>query len=129
MPNRAPTTVDEYVAAAPPAARAKLQQLRRIIKEAAPGATETISYRMPYYSYHGRLIYFALMRDWVGLYMLGRAKTKYAKDLAPYLSGVSTARFPLDAPLPGALVRKIVKLRVAENAARPPRVPPKSTRR
>ena len=118
MPERGSAEVDAYIAAAPAAARPALRQLRQIIKDAAPEATETISYRMPYYSHHGRLIYFALMRDWVGLYMLGGAKTRYAKELAPYLSGVSTARFPLDEPLPRALIRKIVKLRVAENVAR-----------
>ena len=111
-------TVDAYIAAAPPKARGRLREIRRVIRAAAPGATETISYRMPYYSYRGRLIYFSVMRDWVGLYMLGGAKKKYAKELAPYLSGVSTARFPLDKPIPAALVRKIVKLRVAENTER-----------
>src|SRR5690242_3900733 len=73
---------------------------------------------MPYYALNGRLIYFSVMRDWVGLYMLGGAKKKYGKELAPYLSGVSTARFPLDEPIPAPLVRKIVKLRIAENEAR-----------
>jgi uncharacterized protein YdhG (YjbR/CyaY superfamily) len=110
--------VDAYITAAPPKARPALRQLRRIILETAPKATETISYRMPYYAHHGRLIYFALMRGWVGLYMLGRAKSKYAKELKPYLSGVSTARFPLDRPLPAGLIRKVVKERVAENEAR-----------
>jgi uncharacterized protein YdhG (YjbR/CyaY superfamily) len=110
--------VDAYIAAAPPKARPALRRIRAIIKSEAPDATETISYRMPYYSHHGRLIYFALMRTWVGLYMLGRAKARYAKELAPYLSGASTARFPLDKPLPVTLVRKIVKERVRENEER-----------
>ena len=110
--------VDAYIAAAPAKARPALRQLRKIIRDTAPEATETVSYRMPYYSHHGRLIYFALMRDWIGLYMLGRAKARYAKELKPYLSGASTARFPLDRPLPVGLVRKIVKERVAENEER-----------
>jgi uncharacterized protein YdhG (YjbR/CyaY superfamily) len=110
--------VAAYITAAPPKARPALRQLRKIIKDTAPKATETISYGMPYYSYHGRLIYFALMRDWVGLYMLGRAKARYAKELRPYLSGASTARLPLDRPLPTALIRKVVKERIAENEER-----------
>lgn len=110
--------VDAYITAAPPKARPALRKLRKIIREAAPKATETISYRMPYYSHHGRLIYFAVMRGWVGLYMLGRAKTRYARELKPYLSGASTARFPFDRPLPVGLVRKVVKERVAENEER-----------
>jgi uncharacterized protein YdhG (YjbR/CyaY superfamily) len=108
--------VAAYIAAAPPKARPALRQMRKVIKETAPKATEAISYGMPYYSLNGRLIYFALMRDWVGLYALGRAKARYAKELKPYLSGVSTARFPLDRPLPVGLIRKIVKERIAENA-------------
>jgi uncharacterized protein YdhG (YjbR/CyaY superfamily) len=110
--------VAAYIAAAPPKARPALRQLRKIITDAAPKATETISYGMPYYSHHGRLIYFALARGWIGLYLLGRAKARYAKELRPYLSGVSTARFPMDRPLPGALIRKIVKERIAENEER-----------
>lgn len=118
MAGSAPKTVDAYIAAAPAAVRPKLRQLRATIRAAAPRATETISYQMPYYAYHGRLIYFALQRTHVGLYMLGRAKTRYAKELAPYLSGASTARFPLDARLPTGLIRKVVAERVRENDER-----------
>lgn len=114
----AKSDVDAYIAAAPRAAQPKLRQMRDAIRAAAPKATERISYRMPYYEYHGRLVYFAVQREHVGLYLLGRAKTLYAKDLAPYLSGVSTARFPYDRPLPVALVRKIVRERVKENEER-----------
>lgn len=110
--------VDAYIAAAPLPARRIMRELRRIIREVVPEATEYISYRMPYYSFHGRLIYFAAQRTHVGLYMLGRAQKKYARELAPYLSGASTARFPLDKPLPAALVRKIMKERRAENLER-----------
>lgn len=110
--------MDAYIAAAPAKARPRLRELRRVILATAPEAKESVSYRMPYYALNGRLIYFSVMRDWVGLYMLGGAKKKYAKELAPYLSGVSTARFPLDEPIPASLVRKIVKLRIAENEAR-----------
>ena|SRR5258706_11103495 len=113
-----PKDVAAYIAAAPPKARPPLRLVRKIIRDAAPHATETISYGMPYYSHHGRLIYFALMRDWIGLYMLGRAKARYAKELKPYLSGASTARFALDRPLPVGLIRKVVKERIAENEER-----------
>ncbi len=110
--------VQAYIAAAPPPARRTMRELRRVILEVVPEATEYISYRMPYYSLHGRLIYFAAQRTHVGLYMLGGAQKKYAKELAPYRSGASTARFPLDEPLPVTLVRKIVKERRAENLER-----------
>ncbi len=110
--------VEAYIAAAPPPARRIMRGLRRVIREVVPEATERISYRMPYYSFHGRLIYYAAQRTHVGLYLLGRARKTYAKELAPYLSGASTARFPLDKPLPVTLVRKIVKERRAENLDR-----------
>jgi uncharacterized protein YdhG (YjbR/CyaY superfamily) len=110
--------VAAYIAAAPPKARPALRQLRKVIKETAPKASETVSYGMPYYSLNGRLIYFAFARDWIGLYLLGRAKARYANELKPYLSGVSTARFPLDRPLPVGLIRKIVKERIVENEER-----------
>jgi uncharacterized protein YdhG (YjbR/CyaY superfamily) len=118
MAGSAPKTVDAYIAAAPAAVRPKLRQLRATIRAAAPRATESISYQMPYYAYHGRLVYFAVQRAHVGLYMLGRAKTRYAKELAPYLFGASTARFPLDSRLPTALIRKVVAERVKENEER-----------
>ena len=118
MPPAAVSTVDAYIAAAPAAVRPKLRQLRRIIKETVPEAAEYISYRMPYYSFHGRLIYFAVQRTHIGMYMLGRAQQKYRGELAPYLSGASTARFPLDRPLPVTLIRRMVKERRAENLER-----------
>ena len=111
-------TVDEYIAAAPAKARPRLRELRHVIRTTAPDAKESISYGLAYYSLGGRLIYFGLGRDWAGLYMLGGAKKTYGSELAPYLSGVSTARFPLDKPIPSSLVRKIVKLRMEENEAR-----------
>src|SRR5262249_53887299 len=103
--------VDAYIAAAPAKARPHLRELRRIIRETAPGATK--SYRCGRASSPpgGRLISFGVMRDGAGLYMLGGAKGVYGKEPAPYLSGVPTARFPRDEPLPATLVRKIVKLR------------------
>ncbi len=117
MARAAAPDVGSYIAAAPKAARPKLRQMRQAIRSAAPEASERISYGMPYYEFHGRLIYFAAQRSHIGLYVLGGAKTAYAKELRKYLSGESTARFPLDEPLPVTLVRRIVKLRLKENAA------------
>ncbi|MGH7763225.1 MAG: iron chaperone [Candidatus Dormibacteraceae bacterium] len=107
--------VDAYIAAAPKAAQPMLRQLRLAIKSAAPQAEEKISYRMPYYSYHGRLIYFALHTNHVGLYVLGEAKEIYAKELRRYMFTKSAAHFPIGATLPLALIKKVVKARVKEN--------------
>ncbi len=109
--------VDAYIAAAPRAAQPMLRQIRQAIKSAAPKAEEKISYRMPYYSYHGRLVYFAVHTNHVGLYVLGRAKDLYAKELKQYMTSRSTARFPIGQPVPLALIKKLVKERAKENEA------------
>jgi uncharacterized protein YdhG (YjbR/CyaY superfamily) len=109
--------VDAYIAAAPMPAQPILRQLREAIKAAAPNATERISYGMPSYEYHGRLVYFAAFKNHVGLYAVGQEHDTYTKELGGYLSGKSTARFPIGQPLPVALIRNVVKARVKENEA------------
>ena len=108
--------VDAYIAAAPKTAQPHLRQLRALIKEAAPKAEEKISYKMPSYNYRGNLVYFSAFRHHVGLYPSGYAE-KYP-DLKQYMSGKGTLRFPLDEPLPAALIKKFIKTRVRENEAK-----------
>ena len=110
--------VDAYIIAAPKAAQPMLRQLRRAIRSAVPGASEGISYRMPYYSYHGRLAYFAAHRQHVSLYAWGRATERYASEVAKYQSSKSTLRFPFGTRVPVGLVRKLVKARARANQAR-----------
>jgi uncharacterized protein YdhG (YjbR/CyaY superfamily) len=107
--------VDAYIAAAPKAAQPLLRQLRKTIKGAAPQAEETMSYKMPHYNHHGRLVYFAAFKDHVSLYPSGYAE-KY-KGLKKYMSGKGTLAFPLDEPLPVDLIAKFVRRRVKENEA------------
>jgi uncharacterized protein YdhG (YjbR/CyaY superfamily) len=108
--------VDAYIAAAPKAAQPHLRRLRALIKEAAPRAEERISYGMPHYAYHGRLIYFAAFKNHVGVYPGGYADR--FPELKPYMTGKGTYRFPLDQPLPAGLIRRYVKARVKENEAK-----------
>ena len=111
--------VNEYIAAAPKLAQPMLRELRRVIKAAAPKATEKLSYRMPYYHYHKRLIYFAAFSKHVGLYIMGASKLKFAREIKPYQTSPSTLRFPLGSKIPSALVAKLVRARVSEvDAAR-----------
>lgn len=111
--------VDAYIAAAPNAVKPMLRELRRAIKSAVPGAEEKISYRMPFYAYHGRLIYFAAHRNHVGMYpIIGSEKDLYAKELKPYLAEKATLQFPIGKPLPIALVKKVVRRRAEDNEAR-----------
>ena len=110
--------VDAYIDASPVQAQPMLRQLREVIKAAAPKAEETISYGMPSYEQHGRLVYFAAFKNHVGLYAVGQEHDSYAKELHGYLAGKSTARFPIGQPLPIASIRRVVEARVKENEAK-----------
>ena len=110
--------VDAYIAAAPKTVQPMLRELRQAIKSAAPKAEEKLSYRMPFYEYQGRLIYFAAHRTHVGMYpIIGHEKDLYAKELKPYMAAKATLQFPIGQPLPIALVKKVVKARAKENEA------------
>jgi len=114
-PSSSAGTVSTYIADAPAPARMMLRELRAAIRSAAPGAEEKLSYGMPYYGYHGRLIYFAAYQRHIGLYVMGGAKKAYAKELKKYQTSKATLRFPIGSPLPLALVKKLVRYRVKEN--------------
>ena len=111
-------TVAAYIAAASPQARPMLRLLRAAIRSAAPAAEETISYRIPYYSHHGRLVYFAAFRNHVSLYVMGASKKIYAKEIEKYQTSKSTLRFPIGTRVPVLLVKKLVRARVKENEAK-----------
>jgi uncharacterized protein YdhG (YjbR/CyaY superfamily) len=108
--------VRTYLAACPPAARRRLQQMGRTIRAAAPGAVEHFSYRMPGFKLDGRpLVWYAAFTVHTSLFPIGAAiRRRHAAALEGYGTSTGTVRFPLDRPLPVALVRKLVKARVAE---------------
>ena len=116
----APTGVEDYLGALPERSRAALEKLRKTIKTAAPEATETISYQMPAFKDHGRiLVYYAAFKDHYSLFPASKAVMEaLGEELKPYFSGKGTIRFDTDKPLPVALVKKIVRARLEENAAR-----------
>jgi uncharacterized protein YdhG (YjbR/CyaY superfamily) len=93
-------TIDEYLAALPLDRRATVEDLRRTIRAAAPEATETIAYQMPALRSHG-----------------GQFIDALGDELQPYLAGKGTIQFRADQPIPTGLVTRIVKVRLAENAA------------
>ena len=117
---RAPTSVEEYLASLPETPRAALEELRKTITAAAPLAVETISYQMPAFKLHGRfLVSFAAFKDHCSLFPASRVVIEaLGEELKPYFTGKATLRFAPAKPIPSALVRKIVKLRLKENAAR-----------
>jgi uncharacterized protein YdhG (YjbR/CyaY superfamily) len=111
----APENVDEYLAGVPEPARSTLNQVRAAIRSAAPReATETISYRMPAFKYKGVLVWFAAFSDHCSLFPTAAVIEAFKKELKGFSTSKGTIHFPLDKPLPAALVRRMVKLRVAQ---------------
>ena len=114
-----PTTVEEYLATLPEDRRSAVRQLRDTIRAAAPDATETIAYSMPAFRSHGGqfLVSFAAFKSHYSLFPASGAVVEALGDeLAPYLAGKGTIRFPASEPLPLSTVAKVVKIRLAENA-------------
>lgn len=110
--------VGAYIAAAPAKARPMLRELRRAIRAAAPKADERISYRMPYYHYHGRLTYFAAFTNHVSMFVMGRVKGELAAQMKRYQTSKATLRFPIGSKIPAALIKKLVKARAKENESK-----------
>jgi uncharacterized protein YdhG (YjbR/CyaY superfamily) len=94
--------------------------MRAVIRAAAPAeATECISYQMPAFRYKGGLVCYAAFQDHCSFFPMNSTLVKqFAKELEKYSTNKGTIRFPLDKPLPAALVKKMVKARVAQNEAR-----------
>jgi uncharacterized protein YdhG (YjbR/CyaY superfamily) len=116
-----PSTVEEYLSSLTPERRAVVEQLRNTINAAAPEATESIAYQMPALRSHGGqfLVSYAAFKKHYSLFPASEAVVNALGDeLTPYLAGKGTIQFPADKPLPVAIVEKIVKVRVAENAER-----------
>jgi len=113
----APRTIDEYLFAVPEPARSTLQKIRAAIRAAAPAeATEGLYYHMPAFRYKGALVCFAAFSQHCSLYPLNAALIELHKDeLKEYVASKGTLRFPLDKPMPAALVKKLVKARVKQN--------------
>jgi uncharacterized protein YdhG (YjbR/CyaY superfamily) len=106
--------VDAFIKASPKEAQAKLRQLRGIVRAAAPGAVESISYRMPTYKLNGKpLVGFAGFTKHIGFYpMSGTFLDDYKAELKNYVTTKGGVQFPLAEPLPVALIRKLLKDRI-----------------
>jgi len=115
-----PTTVDEYMAGLDEDRRATLEQIRAAVKQVAPEATEAISYKMPAFKLNGRfLVSYDAFKRHSSLFPASDAVCEELGDeIAPYLSGKGTIRFPSTEPVPVDLVRRVVEIRLREEAAR-----------
>jgi uncharacterized protein YdhG (YjbR/CyaY superfamily) len=114
-------STDEYIAGFPGEMQAVLEQLRALIKAAAPEATETISYAIPTFDLHGRhLVHFAGYERHIGFYPGASGIAAFQDELTPFKSAKGSVQFPLGRPLPTDLIRRMVVFRVAEENARAP---------
>jgi uncharacterized protein YdhG (YjbR/CyaY superfamily) len=115
-------TVDEYLSSLDGDQRAVLEKLRRVIRSVAPKAEECISYQIAAFRQNGMLVGFGASATHCAFYpMNGSTVAAFKRDLKGYDTSKGTIRFQPDHPLPAALVRKIVKARLAENLAHQPR--------
>jgi uncharacterized protein YdhG (YjbR/CyaY superfamily) len=114
------SSVEEYLSQVPEDARAVLERLRRTIKAIAPDTIETISYQTPTFKYQGRaLVGFAAFKNHCSLFPYSTKVMDMCKqELKSYETSKGTIRFPVDNPLPAALVKRIVKTRIEEIEAR-----------
>lgn len=108
-------SVDDYIADQSNDAREKLETLRNAILEAAPGAEEVISYNMPAMRLDGLLVWYAAFKSHIGFYPRVSAMVAFQKELSKFKNAKGSVQFPMDQPLPLALVKKMVKFRVKEN--------------
>jgi len=114
---KVPKTPDEYLASTPEPARSTLEHIRKVIWSVVPKeTTEVISYRIPMFKYRGMLVGYAAFAQHCSLFPTGSGVIeKFSKELQNYSTNKGTIRFPADKPLPDALIKKIIKARVAEN--------------
>lgn len=114
-------TIDEYIAEFPPATQERLQEVRALVRAAAPEATETISYAIPTFDLNGRhLVHFAGYAKHIGLYPTPGASEEFREELKPYKQGKGSVQFPLSRPMPRDLIRRMVEFRVAEETGTGP---------
>lgn len=111
--------IDDYFASVPAEDRAALEDLRVIIRTAAPEAEEGISYRIPVFNWNGPLVFFAAFKNHLGLYVVSRKILEQFKtDLKPFKVSGTTIHFSAAHPLPASLVTAIIRARIAENGIR-----------
>ncbi|HEY6767303.1 MAG TPA: DUF1801 domain-containing protein [Candidatus Sulfotelmatobacter sp.] len=113
--NSTPSSVDEYLASIPEPGRSTLKKMRSVIRKAAPKDTiETISYGIPTFRYKGPLIWFGAFSGHCSLFPTASVIELFKDELKNYPISKGTIRFPLDKPLPAALVTKMVRARVKQ---------------
>ena len=111
----AATDVDEWLSRLAPEPRAALEKLRAQIRAAAPGAQEKISYGQPTFMLHGHLVAFGAFKKHLSFFPMSSSISADFPEAAPFITSKGTMQFQPDKPIPAALVKKIVKRRIAQN--------------
>src|SRR5688572_26895486 len=114
MPEAMPTTITEYIKAAPKEAQTRLREIRAILKKAAPKAVEAIKWGNPVFEDQRILFSFSAHKSHLNFMPTHPALAPFKKELAKYKTGKDTIQFPYDKPLPKALIRKIALYRVKQ---------------
>lgn len=112
-------TVDRYLSSAPEGTQGKLKEVRAAILAACPSAKESISYKMPYYNYKGRMAWFGLHPNHIGLYLRPPVIAQHKRELKGYKTTKSAVHLELDKRIPVALIKKLVRARMKMNDAHP----------
>ncbi len=108
-------TINQYIQTCPKPVQPILQKIRQAIQQAAPQAVEVISYGMPAFKFNGKtLVYFAGWKEHIGFYPIPSSLVAFKKELALYKHAKGSVQFPLNQPIPYALIKKIVRFRVKE---------------
>jgi len=111
-----PKTIDDYIAGFPDEVKTVLKQIRSLIREAAPEASETIKYAIPAFVLNGKnLVHFAAFKNHIGFYPIPTGIEAFKNELSIYKQGKGSVQFPLNKPIPLDLISRIVQFRVKEN--------------
>ncbi len=110
-----PKSMDEYIATFPDETKIILEQTRARIKKIVPTAQETISYGIPTFKLNGvYVIYFAAYKNHIGFYATPAGHEEFKEELSQYKQGKGSVQFPINQPMPNALITRIIKFRVQE---------------
>ena len=115
MTTAKPDTIDAYIAGFPEEVQKILQQVRNTIRKVAPEAQEAIKYAIPTFVLNGNLVHFAAFKNHIGFYPAPIGIEAFEKELSGYKKAKGSVQFPLDEPMPLALISKMVKFRVVKN--------------
>jgi len=113
-----PNAIGKYIAIFPEDVQAILEKVRAEIRKAAPNAEEKINYGIPTFTLEGNLVHFAGFKNHIGFYPTPSGIEKFKRELSVYEGAKGSVKFPLDKPIPYALIGRITKFRVKENLER-----------